>query len=126
MVVIGKADRPTYASEYPRAPKERVMRGLALVAVLVAAPALAQDVTGSIPRTGAGDASPGPATRLLSALPQFPAAPADDRFAPTALGPYRVTTVKQLDARLIPARLLSARLIGARPPWDVAEAASAR
>jgi hypothetical protein len=103
------------------------MRALVLVAALVSAPALAQDVTGSIPRVGsAEDFDLSAAARLPPAFPEFSASWSPERFVAAPLGSYAPVRARRTEPEGMLGLLLSPQPLGDLAPLDRPDGTVAR
>jgi hypothetical protein len=95
------------------------MRALVLATALIAGPALAQEVTGSVPKSGTlEDFDLGTAARLPPPFPEFSALWSPDRFAAAPLGPFVVVQVRRTEPKAMPAILMSAQSMTDFAPFD--------
>jgi len=103
------------------------MRALVLVTALIAGPALAQEVTGSVPKAGTlEDFDLGTGARLPSPFPELSGMWSPDRFAAAPLGPYVVVRVRRTEPKAMPAVLMTAQSLTDFAPLDRPDGAVAQ
>ena len=101
------------------------MRVPFLLAVLLATPVAAQDVTGALPRAGtvpgagaAEDFDLSAGTRLPAPFPEFSVLWSPERFVAAPLGPYVTVPVRRTEPRPVLGILLSPQPLGDFAPLD--------